>query len=392
MNIAIIRGPNLNKFEMQNYEPLTKKHNMTAYTTHNHNFEIDKIAIPVRKLHCFEEWTERLPFPLRAPLYGALHRTGYNQHMFGLEEELSNKDIAHVAETYSGYSYQAIRAKERHGVKVVVTVWENIPFRPATPLPQFLDNYRRRDKVRKDADAFVAVTERAKNALLLEGVRREKIHVIPAGVDLGRFKPRDKNKALLTNLGIDENDFVILFIGRLTWEKGIYDLIHAAKMCREDSELRGIPMKFLFAGAGKEAKGVMKEAERLQIVETIKLINSVPYHEVHLLHNIADIFVLPSKPTLLWQEQFGMVLVEALASGSAVISTLSGSIPEVVGDAGVLVQPGDCLSLHRAIKELSLDKNLRRQLKKKARRRAEDEFNHEKIAEKIGELYEHMEL
>jgi starch synthase len=388
MNIAIIRGPNLNKFEMQNYEPLAKRHSLTAYTTYNHNFEIDKIAIPVRKLHCCEEWIGRLPFPLGAPFLGMLYRTGYNQHMFGLEEELKAADIAHVAETVNGYSYQAIRAKERYGVKVVVTVWENIPFKPVTPFPRFLDNRRLRDAVRENADAFVAITERAKTALLLEGVPKEKIHVIAAGVDLARFTPRDKNRALLIKLGLDENDFVILFIGRLTWEKGIYDLMYAAKMCQDDPELRGIPLKFLFVGAGREAKGMMKEAEKLRIVETVKFMNSVPYHEIDLLHNIADIFVLASKPTLSWQEQFGMVLAEALASGNAVISTLSGSIPEVVGDAGILVQPGDCLSLYREIKRLVLDRKLREELGEKARRRAEEEFDCKKIAEKIGELYE----
>ena len=134
MKIAIVRGPNLNKFEMQSYEPLTKEYDITAYTTYKHNFDIDIINIPIKRVHHPEEFTHRLPFTLRLPINGAFYRIGYNSHMFGLEEELKNKDIAHVAETFNAYSYQAIRTKEKYGLKVIVSVWENIPFRQITSL------------------------------------------------------------------------------------------------------------------------------------------------------------------------------------------------------------------------------------------------------------------
>ena len=247
-----------------------------------------------------------------------------------------------------------------------------------------------KDKVKQNADAFIAITERAKQALLLEGVQKEKIHVIPVGVDLDRFRPRRKNKALLSNLGLKEDDFVVLFIGRLTWAKGIYDLIYTAKMCLADSELKSIPIKFLLAGDGPEKNSIIREAERLQISETVRFMGSIPYHEIHLLYNLADIFTLPSRPARQWQEQFGMALVEAMASGNVIVSTLSGSIPEVVGDAGILIQPNDPLSLYQEIKQLVLDKKLREVLRRKARGRAEEKFNCLKIADKIGGLYRSM--
>ena len=390
MKIAIIRGQNLNKFEMQNYEPLARKYSITVYATYNHSFEIERINLPLKKLHCPEEFTKYLPFPLRYPLRAITYKLGYNIHMFGLGKELRNKDIAHVAETSNGYSYQAIKAKEKYGIKVVVTVWENIPFRPVAPLHGFLDNNRLRNKVRENADVFVAITNKAKEALISEGVPKEKIYVIPAGVDLNRFKPRGKDETLLNNLGLNENDFVILFIGRLIWRKGVYDLIYAAKMILGDSELNNIPIKFLLAGDGSEKDNIIKEAERLQISKNVRLIGNILYDEIHMLYNLADIFVLPSRPTEMWQEQFGMVLVEAMASGNTVISTLSGSIPEVVGGAGVLVQPNDPLSLYHKIKKLMLDKKLREELGEKARRRAKKEFDFIKIAEKIDNIYKEL--
>jgi len=387
VKIAIIRGQNLNRFEMQNYEPLVRKYSITAYVTYNHSFEIKRICLPLKKLHCPEEFTKHLPFPLRYPLRAITYKLGYNVHMFGLEKELRDKDIAHVAETSNGYSYQAIKAKERYGIKVVVTVWENIPFKPSAPLQGFLDNNRLRNEVRENADVFIAVTNRAKEALILEGVQKEKIHVIPVGVDLNRFKPRERDRTLLNNLGLNKNDFVVLFVGRLIRRKGIYDLIYAAKMILGDSALNNIPIKFLLAGDGPERDNIIKETERLQISKNVRLIGNIPYEKIHILHNLADIFVLPSRPTRTWQEQFGMVLVEAMASGNPVISTLSGSIPEVLGDAGILIQPNAPLSLYHKIKKLMLDKKLREDLREKARRRSEKEFDSRKIAEKIDDIY-----
>lgn len=390
MKIAIVRGENLNKFEIQNYEPLGNKYDITAYTTYNHRFEIDKIDIPVKKLHCPEEFTQHLPLPFRYCFDGVFYKLGYASYMFGLEKELKNMEIAHVAETFNGYSYQAIKAKEKHGTKVVVTVWENIPFRSIIPFPRFLDNDRLRNKVRENADVFIAITNRAKEALILEGVKEEKIHVTPIGVNLSRFKPRKKDKILLNKLGLNENDFVILFIGRLTWQKGIYDIIYAAKMILKDTELRNISTKFLFTGDGPEKENMKNVIKKLELSKNVKLIGTFPYHEIHKLYNLADIFVLPSIPAKGWQEQFGIVLVEAMASGVVAISTLSGSVPEVVNDAGILTQPNNPLSLYNEIKKLILNRELREELRKKARNRAEKEFDSEKIAIKIGKIYEDL--
>lgn len=388
MKIAIVRGENLNEFEMQNFEPLKKRHDITAYTTYNHKFEIDRINTPIKKLHSLEEFTQYIPLPLRYCFDGVFYKLGYNSHMIGLERELKDKDIAHVAETFNGYTYQAVKTKKKQRIKVVVTVLENIPFNSL--LPRFLDIDKLRNSVRENADAFIAITKRAQESLLLEGVEREKIHAIPLGVDLNRFKPRKADGTLLNELRLNENDFVILFIGRLIWEKGIYDLLYAIKMIHRDRELDNISIKSLYVGNGLDRKNIAKTIRNLGISKNVKLIGTIPYHEIPKLYNIADIFVLPSIPTRGWQEQFGRVLVEAMASGVAVISTMSGSISEVVNDAGILIQPNDPLSLYYQIKKLILNRELREELSKKARTRAKKEFDYEKIAIKIGKIYENL--
>jgi len=85
-----------------------------------------------------------------------------------------------------------------------------------------------------------------------------------------------------------------------------------------------------------------------------------------------------------------MVLVEAMASGLPVISTLSGSIPEVIGDAGILIQPGDPLSIYNAVRKISLDAAYRQNLSEMARRRAVDLFDINHVKEKIKKVYDEL--
>jgi glycosyltransferase involved in cell wall biosynthesis len=391
LKIALIRGDDLNKFEMQNYEPLVKKFDLTAYTTHSSKFGINEINIPIKKLHSPQQIVPLFPLPFRRYLQATLHRFGYESVMFGLERELADKDIAHVAEVFNGYSYQAIKTKEKQKrLKVVVTVWENIPL-----IKRNIQSFRfydeeLRNKVVRNADLFMAVTERAKRALILEGVEEERIRVVSLGVDLDRFKPTEKNKKLLKTLGLANDNLIILYVGRLTWEKGVYDLLYAVKMIFQDPQFSHKKIKLLYVGSGNESNGIAVTARILGIASNVKIIGHVPYREIHEFYNVADIFVLPSIPTRWWQEQFGMVLVEAMASGKAVISTLSGSIPEVVGDCGLLIQPCDPMSLYYAIKKFALDDGLRKEMGRRAMIHAQRHFDRRYIAIQIGDIYESL--
>jgi len=95
-------------------------------------------------------------------------------------------------------------------------------------------------------------------------------------------------------------------------------------------------------------------------------LNFVSYDEMPQVYNMADVLALPSYPTMAWQEQFGMVLIEAMACGKPIITTMSGSIPEVVGDAGILIPSGDYFNLAENILRLMNDDSLRDALGKKA--------------------------
>jgi len=363
--IAIVRGANLNKWEIQNYEPLLDKYELVAYTTEKPRFDLSEIRIPIIKLPESPEFS--------------------NIHMPGLEDALVGYDIIFTADITWMYSAQTIVAKHKYGVPVICLEWENIPF-----AYEDVDVVRRVKKiVREGADFFIAVTERAKRALMLEGISADQIDVIPMGVDTRRFRP-DKNLRRLyrERLGIRDEEIIILFVGRVEREKGIYEIIHAIKKLY--NTIHDIPFRLLIVGNGPDFKPFAERANLLGLKDQVVVVQSCPYSEMPGVYNVADIMVLPSIPTQRWQEQLGMALIEAMAAGNAVISTYSGSIPEVVGDAGILIQPADHVSLYEALSLLLRSGELRRELGMKALARARSLFDSSIVAEKVSRVFDRV--
>jgi glycosyltransferase involved in cell wall biosynthesis len=383
-SVAIVRGFGLNKYEMQSYEPLSKEFKITAISTYSHDFATDEINLPIKRLHCLEEIILLLPFYFKKYGYYFMQNLwGKSFYLYGLEKKIKSFDIIHAVETYQAYSYQAIQCKKKFGNKVVVTVWQNLPFiYEKHPIKRKIKR-----EVRNNTDLFIAVTERAKETLILEGVSPNKIKVIFPGVDLKKFSHREKDSTLMKKIGLDKNDFVIVFVGRLSRSKGVYELLFAIQMILNDPDLIMCSIKVLIIGQGSEENKIRKFIKIFKLSNNFKLLGFTPYNEIKKLYNIADIFLLPSIITKLWQEQFGFALVEAMASGKAIVSTLSGSIPEVLGDAGILVEPNDYLSIYRGLKKFILNADLRSEIGQKARRRAETLFDAQETSAKIAQAY-----
>ena len=363
--VAIVRGSNLNKWEMQNYEPLMDRFDITAYSTAGPHYDISKIKIPIVQLPSHPEHPDT--------------------YMPGLEDHLADKDIVFTADISWMYSSQAIVAKEKYGCKVICLEWENIPF-----VYEDIPVVRRiKEIVSVSADYFIAVTERAREALILEGVSDELIDVIPMGIDLIKFRPDCfAGKEYRNKLGFKEDELVVLYVGRMVWEKGIYDFINSAANIFMDRNMANIPVRFLMIGSGPEMSNVKNRVASWGLSDRISFLESVSYDEMPHIHNLADIFVLPSIPTRTWQEQFGLVLIESMACGKPVIASLTGSISEVISDCGILVQPNDPLSLSGAVKKLLLDRELRESLGRAAINRVNRNYDSNNIAQRIGAVFE----
>lgn len=386
--VALIRGRYMNKAEMCNYEPLCAYYDITGYVNQLHYYDVSRIKFPLVILPALSFLPNKANKFLDY-LFDKISEkfVGPNKYMLGLEKNLRDKDIIHV-DYYYAYTFQAIRAKEKYGTKIVVTFWENIPFNPEFYRPKMKEKIKTR--IFNNTDFFIAASERAKETLIFEGVPENKIKVLYLGVDLDRFKPRPRRFEFMKMLDIKEDQMVILFAGGIEERKGFRFLMLAAKKILDDQTLNDFRIKFLVVGREVGDIDVRRLVHELGISEHITFTSFIPYDHIPYIYNLADLFVLPSVPRENWQEQFGMVLVESMASGVSTISTLSGSIPEVVGDAGVIVQSADFLALYEALKKLILNKKLRLNLAQKGRERAERIFDCKLVSSQIREVYENL--
>jgi glycosyltransferase involved in cell wall biosynthesis len=174
-------------------------------------------------------------------------------------------------------------------------------------------------------------------------------------------------------------------MGRFVREKGVLDLLKALPLLPPEARDR---LCLLFAGAGP-LSATLLAAEKAW-PSTVRVVPFAPYETVHALHQAADLFVLPSRPAATWEEQFGYVLVEAMACGIPVISTRSGSIPDVVESAGTLVSPGHPEEIAAALQLWILDPDERKVWGEKALARARACFDAEMTASKIESLYKEL--
>lgn len=126
-------------------------------------------------------------------------------------------------------------------------------------------------------------------------------------------------------------------MGRLVSWKGVYNLAYAAKELKNKRQ----DICFVIGGKGAQEKSLKKLVAYLNLRDNFLFLDFVTYEYIEKIFRLANVLVLPSIPKMTWQEQFGMVLVEAMACGIPVLASNSGSIPEVVGDAGLLFTPGN---------------------------------------------------
>lgn len=173
------------------------------------------------------------------------------------------------------------------------------------------------------ADRIIAVSEYSADDLVSRGLTRSKIEVVPNGVDTDTYHPGP------SSIEFEEWNTVLLYVGPLMERKGLRYLIRAMPDILNDHPNTGL----VLVGGG-DNDSLEQLAERMGVRDNIRFEGFVPEDDLPDYYRAADVFVFPS---LL--EGFGMVLVEAMASGLPVVSTTATAIPEVVDDAGLLVPP-----------------------------------------------------
>jgi glycogen synthase len=310
----------------------------------------------------------------------------------------TDADLVHVHTWYTHLG--GILTKLNYGLPLVLTVHSLEPLRP-WKREQLAGGYDFSGWVEKTAiemaDAVVAVSESTKADLLrLFRVDPARVHVIHNGIDLEEYVER-RDDEVLQRYGVDPERPYILFVGRITRQKGIIHLVKALRHLDPGFQVvlcAGAPDTPEIAAEMKSAVEAAQQ-ERPGVVWIEKMLSK---DEVIALYSGAEVFVCPSI-----YEPFGIINLEAMACGTPVVASAVGGIPEVVvhGETGLLVpveqnkeapfEPVNAerfaLNLAEAINELMRDEARRRHMAQDARRRVEENFSWEAIARKTAELY-----
>jgi len=225
-------------------------------------------------------------------------------------------------------------------------------------------------KTLKGADTIMISSAKLKHFLGPEHTRR--LVPLQYGVDTSIFQPNGDSPGPIP---------VVLFLGLLARRKGIQDLVRAFSI------LKGrVRAKLVIVGGGDVA-GVQRLVSDLGVDDSVEIVGQVPNTEVAGLIRKCTIFCLPSHG-----EPFGMVLLQAMASGKPVVATSGGGVDEIIenGKSGILVEQKRPAELAAAIKVLLGDPELRRRLGSSGRRRAVDEFDWDVMTGKLVSIYENV--
>jgi glycosyltransferase involved in cell wall biosynthesis len=357
-HIAFIRGQYINNFELQSYYPMLKNKSIkiTGFSSLNPKHQV---KIPTIELLSPMD----LPnFPKKISILNRLC-LGDAMYLLGLENKLKNFDIAHARETYFHFSTQAVNAKKKGLIKkVLVTCSETISFNHET----IWGRKKLKQNVINNADFFHCLTQRAKKALIAEGVEEGKIEVISYGIDLQKFRPINRKPM---------KKLKILFIGRLEEQKGIYELIPVWQKLK--AEFDNVELNIY--GKGPLQSYINRHGQATNIIA---------YSQIPKLMQTSDILVLPSKPDKYWEEYLGMVLLEAMACGLPIITTDCGAIPEVVDDSALIGKSGSQKDFYSNLKSMIEKSSLRQEFSKKGISRVKKNFDAIKQAEKLNKMYQ----
>jgi len=289
--------------------------------------------------------------------------------------------IENEAHSFSLLQALAYRRWYAPHAKVVVFVWAN---QLLTGVKGIGLNALAR-MMRPGIDHYIAGNSDAKALLIASGIAENKVSVFPLiGIDVDYFSPpsADERLRLRAGMGVTPAEFVIGFVGRFVEDKGIPDLLRAFNRLRETSNNSHV--RLLFAGDGPMKPEILAACPNAIIASPGGDGRILPYYRA------IDVLVLPSRTMPYWKEQFGSVLVEAMACGVPVVGSSSGAIPEVVAQAGLVFHERDATELATRLHELAGAPEWQRLLGAAGRERVVANFSHARIAQQMYQVYQRL--
>jgi glycosyltransferase involved in cell wall biosynthesis len=302
------------------------------------------------------------PLPIR--LNGNFHL----HHYAGLRRALAEQppDLFHIdEEPYNLATYLAMRAAPARA-KIVFFSWQNLLRRYPPPF-RWMEA-----AIFKRANAAIAGNAEVKDVLRAKGYAGP-VYVIPQfGVDEARFRPAGTPRPA--------RPFTVGYAGRLVAEKDVALLVQALAGLGGDARL-------LIVGDGPERAALRAQAEQAGLAQRVEFRPNQPSTRMPEAFAEMDALALPSRTQANWKEQFGRVLIEAMASGVPVVGSSSGEIPNVIGEAGLVFPERDAAALGAAIARLRDSAELRADLAARGRERVLAQFSMRRIAEATAAAY-----
>ena len=271
--------------------------------------------------------------------------------------------------------------------KTLFFTWWNLPYDLKFPISS-LEAYNLRN-----TDGVIAGNQDGADILRDRGYTGP-IRVMPQlGVDETRFCPQPQSE-LAASLGINRDDFVVGFVGRFVEEKGLLTLCQALGKLKEHPH----PWKCLLLGRGPLQDDLTTLGETLGIGDRIVWVESVPHDDVPRYINLMSTLVLPSETTYKfktltsvgWKEQFGHVIIEAMACKVPVIGSDSGEIPYVIGETGLVFPEGDVVALADCIRTLMESPELQTDLSKRGYDRTMENYTNRALACQVLDFYREL--
>ena len=311
---------------------------------------------------------------LRAFFIGKEGAYLFSPAIFSLIAKLK-PDIVHVEQGTYALSYAqiilALQLFSPHS-RVVFFTWWNLPYK-LRGLKRIAERYNL-----SHSSCAIAGNEAAR-AILREHGFQKPIEVLPQlGIDKNLIVERDSAER-------DGKHFTIGYAGRITEEKGVLDLVRAVEQMQNVNDLI-----LYMIGSGN----ALNEVRQAAAVQNVHFVHHPPVRNEELPEHLAkmDVLVLPSRTTPTWVEQFGHVLLEAMAAGVPVIGSSSGEIPKVISNAGLIFEEGNIAELSERLETLRSSNQECERLAKLGTARVRDHYSHEIIASAQMQLYRWMML
>ena len=331
-------------------------------------------SAPNLTVHGYRPW-ERLAGGPAAPYAPALEALSVG---LAMARDPVRADVVHTHTWYVGLG--GMLAQAIHGLPLVVTLHSLEPLRPwkADQLGTgyAISTWAERLAVER-AERVIAVSAQMRADILANfRVEPGRVVVLHNGVDAHAFARTERRDAL-DRYGVREP--YALFVGRISEQKGIFQLLEAARQLP-----RGVQL-VLCASSPDTPQLLSRLQGAVDGRPEIRWINAMlPVQEVVQIYSHAAVFVCPSI-----YEPFGIINLEAMACGTPVVASRVGGIPEVVvdGETGWLVEPGDVAALAQGLRTALADPARARGMGEAGRRRVEAHFSWERIAALTLDVY-----